>query len=207
MNRNQPIEQDKEKMQEATPGPNEEQPMAEQAMDPQTEQEINAYINGLSRMLHGKETQSSVMEMLKSGSPEQTIPKTALTVNSQMEAGATDAGKAPSLDVLLNAGIFLVNDLIEMGNAAGVFEVTTEDQVAPILQGTLQTYIEDGLAKGTIDPVELQQKVEPLMDDEHRALGNKAAQMTGIPQEADQSTAMQAYGAQQKRAGALKGGA
>lgn len=177
-----------------------------QDANPQLEQEINGYITALSRLLHSKETSGSIMEMLKAGPPEQTIPRAALAVNMQMEQATTKRGKPPSLDILLNAGAFLVNDLVEIGNAAGIFKIETEEQVAPIVQTTFQMYIEKGLKDGTIDPVELQQRVEPLMGEEHKALGMEAASRTGIPPEADQSTAMQAYGAEQRRQGALKGG-
>lgn len=187
-----------------------EEPMVQEegveTVNPQEQKELDAYITGLSKLMHSKDTSVNVMEMLKSGEPEQTIPQVAIAINEQMEQAARGGGKPPSLDVLLNGGVFIVNDLIEMGNAGGVFQVDTEEQIAPILQSTIQTYIEQGLAKGTIDPVELQEKVGPLMNEEHTALGMEAAGRSGIPLEANQDTAMQAYGAQQHKAGMLKGG-
>lgn len=172
----------------------------------QLDKKSQAYITGLSRMLHNSKTSKNILEMLKSGEPQDTISTTALTVNSQMEKRVTQAGKKPDLDVLLNAAVFLVGDLIEIGNAAGIFQIQDEQEIGQILQNTLQTYIEDGLKNGTVDPVELQHAVEPLMDEDHRAMGMEAANMSGIPQEANESTAMQSYGAEQKRAGALQGG-
>lgn len=177
----------------------------ETPVDPKEQQQIEAYLTGLSKMLHGKETSGDVLAMLQSGEPGDTIPQAALSVNSQMEAATSKGGSKPSLNILLNAAAFLVSDLIEIGNAADIFLIESEEEIAPILRSTLQAYIEKGLADGTIDPVELQQVVEPLMDEEHKALGSEAALRSGLPQEPNQGTAMHQYGEQQKRAGEQEG--
>lgn len=174
-------------------------------ISPKMQKEVDAYITGLSKLLHSKNTSGQVVELLKAGPPEETVPSTALLVNKQMEQSIRAKGKKPSLDVLVNAGAFLVGDLLEIGNAAGIFQINSEEQVAPILQSTLQTYIENGLADGSVDPVELQQKVEPLLTDGQRSLGMEAAGMSGIPEAPNELTAMQAYGAKERRAGALQG--
>lgn len=177
-----------------------------QQVDPKVQREIEAYISGLSKMLHGKETRNQVLSMLKSAEPQIAIPQTALTVNMQMEQAISSKGKKPSLDVLAAAAQFLVGDLLEIGNAAGIFNIQDEQQIGAILTDTMQQYIEKGLKDGSIDPIELQQKAEPLMDEEHRALGMEAAKRTGIPLEPDQNTAMQAYGRKMEMKGMLKGG-
>lgn len=172
-------------------------------MNPKVQKEAEAYITGLSKMLHSKETSRQVVGMLEAGDPQVTVPETALQVNSMMEQSVK---KKPSLDVLVNAGAFLVSDLIEIGNAAGIFEITEPEQIEPILKSTMQTYIEKGLADGSIDPVELQNMAEPMMDEEHRAAGLEGAEMFGVPTEANETTAMSVYGAQQKRKGMMQGG-
>ena len=179
---------------------------AKQELPPQAKREVEAYVLGLSKMLHSKETSRKVLDMLKSGPPEQVIPYTALQVNQQMESAVTAKGKKPSLDTLFAAGQFLVGDLIEIGNAAGIFQLETEEQIAPIVQNTFQVYIEKGLKNGTIDPIELQKKVEPLMPEEHRQLGLQAAKRTGVPEQPDEGTAMEVYAMQRMRKGALQGG-
>jgi len=181
-----------------------EKPMQAQKQDPKLQKEIEGYLTGLSKLLHGAQTSAEVVKMLETGPPEETIPEAALAVNSQMEDAVREAGRSPSLEVLLNAGLFLVNDLAEIGAAAGLFQLQEED-FSPIITDTLQKYIEKGLKDGTVDPVELQKKVEPLMNDEHKALGMAGAKGTGIPMEANQNTAMQAYGDKMQRRGMMKG--
>jgi hypothetical protein len=180
--------------------------VGQEGKNPAMEKEATAYITGLMKMLHSKETSKDVVAMLKSGAPELVIPKTALTINKQMEEAVTARGQKPSLEVLLNAGVYLVNDLIEIGNAAQIFSIQGEEAMAPILQETMQTYIQAGLKDKSIDPIELQQAVEPLMDDEQKAAGLEGAKAGGIPEAPNQMTAMEQYASKRQQNGMLKGG-
>ncbi len=182
-----------------------EDQMMQQEVDPKVAQEVDSYIAGLSKLMHSPETSARIVEMLKSNDPAKSIPAAALTINARAEEEYAKSNGKPSLDVLLNAGAFIVNDLIEIGNAAGLFQLETEEEIAPILQDTMQQYIEKGLDEGSIDPVELQQKVEPLMNDEHRALGMEAASRSGIPDGPNQNTAMESYGRKMQHKGMLRG--
>lgn len=181
-------------------------PETAQKVDPATQKQMQSYIMGLSHLVHGKETRTQVMNVLSSGDPQDTVPQAALMVNDQMQQAVTSKGKPPSFDVLTGAAQFLVGDLIELGNSAGYFKVDTPEQVAPILKSTMQQYIERGLKDGSIDPIELQKKVEPMMNEEHRQLGLEAASRSGIPQTPDQTTAMEVYARQRMQKGMLKGG-
>lgn len=186
--------------------PGNPQELQQAKMDPAAEKEVQAYVFGLSKLLHSKQTSNKVVEMLKAGKPEQTIPHTALLLNSQMEETVRAKGKPPSLEVLFESGQFLVGDLIEIGNAAGIFQLETEEQIAPILQSTFQQYIRAGLKNKTIDPIELQQKVEQMMPEDVKAQGLQMAERTGVPLKPDQSTAMEAYAMQRAQKGSLQGG-
>lgn len=165
-----------------------------------------AYIGGLMKMLHSKETSSTIDEMLQAGPPEQTIPEISMMVSRQMEDAVSKKATKPELETILKGGIYLVSDLIEIGNAGGFFQIESEEQVQPIMQATFQKYIETGLEDGSIDPIELQAKVEPLLNEQQIQVGSEAASGSGIPMKPDQSTTMAAYGAQMQRKGMLKGG-
>jgi len=175
-------------------------PQGEKAQEMLSEAD-QAYIGGLMKMLHSKETAPLVEEMLQAGEPGDTIPRIANQINDQMEQAVK---KKPALETALAAGIYLVQDLIEIGRAAGYFDVT-EDQMQPIFRDTMQIYIEAGLNDGSIDPIELQEKVEPLMDEQQKATGLQAAELTGVPKQATEQTAMAAYGAKRERQGMMRG--
>jgi hypothetical protein len=169
--------------------------------------EDQAYIDALVKLMHSKQTAPKVEDMLESGPPERSIPETALMINNMMEQEARKGGKPPTLEVLFQAGIVVVSDLIEIGNAKGIFNIQEEGDVALLLQNTMQKYVEKGLAEGTIDPIELQQKAEAMMTPEDREAGREMAQSAGLPVEPNEHTAMEVYATKKMRgAGMLKGG-
>lgn len=167
--------------------------------------EDQVYISGLMKLLHSKKTAPVIDEMLSSGPPEQTIPQVALMVNDQMEKEVSKKKKV-ELETLLLGGMYLVSDLIELGNAGGIFQIEDEEQIRDITQATFQTYIERGLKDGSIDPIELQSKVEPLLNEQQKGLGGQLGGEHQVPTAPNEDTAMEVYGAQRERAGMLKGG-
>jgi len=150
-------------------------------LNPKDKQEMDSYVTMLMDLIHNKATSSSILDMLKSGDPNQTVPATALQVNSMAEnMVAQSTGSPPTTNALLGGSIYLVSDLIETGNASGIFSITDEGQVTQIFQDTLQQYIHQGIKNGTIDPVELQQSVEPLLSNEQRQVGMQIGQQAGV---------------------------
>jgi hypothetical protein len=166
-----------------------------------------AYLNALVKLMHTKKTAGKVEDMLESGPPEKAIPETALMINGMMEGEARKGGRPPSLELLFQAGIVVVGDLIEIGNAKGIFDIQDEQEISALLQGTMQKYIEKGLQEGTIDPVELQQKAEAMLAPEDREAALGMAEREGIPVEPNEHTAMEVYADKKvRKAGMLQGG-
>jgi hypothetical protein len=128
-------------------------------------------------------------------------------INSMMEQEARKGGRPPSLELLFQAGIVVVGDLIEIGNAKGIFDIQDEQEIGAILQGTMQKYIEKGLKDGTIDPVELQQKAEAMLAPEDREAALGMAEREGVPVEPNEHTAMEVYADKKvRKQGMLQGG-
>jgi hypothetical protein len=166
-----------------------------------------SYLNALVKLMHTKKTAGKVEDMLESGPPEKAIPETALMINGMMEGEARKGGRPPSLELLFQAGIVVVGDLIEIGNAKGIFDIQDEQEISALLQGTMQKYIEKGLKEGTIDPVELQQKAEAMLAPEDREAALGMAEREGIPVEPNEHTAMEVYADKKvRKAGMLQGG-
>ena len=166
-----------------------------------------SYLNALVKLMHTKKTAGKVEDMLESGPPEKAIPETALMINGMMEGEARKGGRPPSLELLFQAGIVVVGDLIEIGNAKGIFDIQDEQEISALLQGTMQKYIEKGLQEGTIDPVELQQKAEAMLAPEDREAALGMAEREGIPVEPNEHTAMEVYADKKvRKAGMLQGG-
>ena len=162
--------------------------------DPELQRKVDSYSSGLLKMIHGKETRGQVFEMLSSGPPDMTIPRTALMINQRMEGAISEKGTKPELPVLLASGTILVGELVEVANAGNLFKQEPQpEQVQKILQDTFQMYIEDGVKKGRIDPIELQKLVEPMMSPEQKDFGMNAGAQFGVPGQPGVSAAMESY--------------
>lgn len=172
-------------------------------IDPKTKQQINVYSTMLTKFIHSKETQGQVLKMLQAGDPIDAIPPAAVAINDQAEQTLAKKGKVDK-NVVLGASVTLVSDLIEVGMAAGLFEQPSDEDISFIYQDTLQLYIERGLKDGSIDPVQLQKDIEPLLSEEQRKAGRAMGKEVGVGDEPDQREVIERYAAQRAEATAPK---
>lgn len=151
---------------------------------PELQHKIDVMRTATIKLLHGKDTQKPILDMLSAGPLTESVPKAALQVNDMLEKTVK-----PEVDVVLANSVTLVSDLIEIADAAGIAPTPPEEEIVGIFQDTLQGYIEKGLKDGTIDPVELQAAVEPLMNGEQRGAGQEMMKAEGLPEAATQDMA------------------
>lgn len=166
----------------ASPTPPAGNPTEEPQRTPQKVQDrIDSYVVALMNELHGSETRDDVLDILKNGKdPYIGIPEAAMVVNDAAVAKFEQNGVNVDLNTQFNASIYLVNDLMELGSKFGFFEVT-QDDFAPLLEDSLQTYVERGLKDGTIDPIELQLTAEKFTTENQRIAGLYYGQENGVP--------------------------
>lgn len=149
--------------------------------DKKKQDKIDSYVVALMNELHGSETRDDVLDILKNGKdPYIGIPEAAMAVNDAAVAKFEQNGVKVDLNTQFNASQYLVNDLMEIGSKFGFFEVT-QDDFAPLLEDSLQTYVERGLKDGTIDPVELQLTAEKFTSENQRIAGLYHGQENGVP--------------------------
>lgn len=177
---------------ETPPTAPQEEPIAPSAGNPTEEPQrnpedqkvrdrIDSYVVALMNELHGSETRDDVLDILKNGKdPYIGIPEAAMVVNDAAVAKFEQNGVNVDLNTQFNASLYLVNDLMEIGSKFGFFEVT-QDDFAPLLEDSLQTYIERGLKNGTIDPIELQLTAEKFTTENQRIAGLYYGQENGVP--------------------------
>jgi hypothetical protein len=170
------------------------------AVDPVLRKKIDSYGTMLMDMVHNNATKGKVIDMLKAGEPAQSIPATALTINETATQMVQETGETVPPEVLLPCSVDLVGDLIDTGNAAGVFQVT-EEQIPAIYQDTVQQYIQSGLKNGTIDPVELQAAIEPLLSEEDAVAGGQIGQSAGLPPAPTNQMVMDSYAKKKNNGG------
>lgn len=159
---------------------------------PQQDKAIEGYSSALINVVYDKQTSPAILKMLEGAPPEQSIPTAVLQINKMVEGKAKEAGRKIDLNVLLNSAILLTKELMEVGEAGGIFKIQ-EEEVQPILQKTMQGYIVEAVKEGQIDPVELQATVEPMMNEQQKQMGMQAGAATGVPVKAGVGAAMDKY--------------
>ena len=162
-------------------------------LSPKETKESEVFTTMLMDVVHNEKTTGSVQKMLAAGDPTKSIPDTVMGVTDMATQTLTQTGgQPPSAITVIQGSIYLVTDLIELGNASGVFEVSPE-QAPELLQSSLQKQVEKGVREGTIDPVELQSMVEPLLNDQEKQAGQDIGQRAGVPEGPTTGMAMDKY--------------
>jgi hypothetical protein len=174
------------------------EPQAPEGEDPKVDKklkkEINIFSGGISKLLHGKETKTKIYEMLKSAPAEKSVPAATFHTNMLMYKKLKSAGKTPSMEAMFGGAVFTTSELIEIGNAGGFFKKEIgQEEAQGLLKASLQTMIEEGVRAKILDPIELQMKIEPMLNEQQRAMGLEAAQASGIAEAPGTSHAMEQY--------------
>ena len=187
--------------QEVEPIVSPDQAQQDGSSDPKVQQaikEAKGYETVLMELMHGKKTRDQVVKMLSAApDPFVTIPEAAMTIND-MGVDMMKRGGAPvSVSAQMVASQFILDDLIQLGQASKAFEWNEQDTPA-LMEDTYQMYVERGLADNSIDPIQLQAEAEKAMTEEQMAGGVMLGQ-DKVPQKPDQRAITEQYAQKQTR--------
>ena len=155
-----------------------ENPEQDQKMGKQLET-INA---AMMDMMYDPKTKRSIQKSLKDVPPEESIPSVTNMLMSRFEDIMKPKNGEMSLDMKLGVGVMTFTEVTTLAATMGVIpEELPEQQNQELLTKTMQQYIQRGLKEKTIDPVELQMAVEPLLTPEEQALGRQTGQGLEVP--------------------------
>lgn len=167
---------------------------------PELQHKMDTYNAALMQIMHNPKTSKSVVEMLKSAPPEQSIPTLALQLTDTVSKSFEKKGTKVEDSVKLCGAMYLVSDLSEIGNTAGLWDKeVSSDQVGPLLTKTLTKYIHSGLKDKSIDPIQLQEGAKGLFSEKQNEVGSTIQKKLGLPDEPTVSMGVDAY-AQKKTA-------
>jgi hypothetical protein len=154
--------------------------------------EAKGYETVLMELMHGKKTRDQVIKMLKAApDPFVTVPQAAMTIND-MGVDMMKRGGAPvSVGAQLAASHFILDDLLQLGQACQAFEWNEEDLPA-LVEDAYQMYIERGLKDRSIDPIQLQVEAQKAMTEEQMA-GGLVLGHGKTPQQPDRRAMIEQY--------------
>jgi len=170
--------------------------MAEGKADitPELQHKMDTYNAALMQIMHNPKTSKSVVEMLKSAPPEQSITSVAIQLTDTVSKSFEKKGTKVEDSVKLCGAMYLVSDLSEIGNTAGLWDKeVTSDQIGPLLTKVLTRYIHSGLRDKSIDPVQLQEQAQDLFSDKQKEIGGTIQKKLGLPDEPTVSMGVDAY--------------
>lgn len=135
--------------------------------------------------------------MLKVAPPEQSIPSTALQLTKTISDSFSKGGQKVEESVKLSGAMYLVSDLAEIGNTAGLWPKPVSPQDGTkLLQQVVTKYIHEGLRDKSIDPIQLQTDATKLFNEKQTEIGTKVQKELGLPDEPTASMGIDAYTAQ-----------
>jgi len=151
-------------------------------LPPKKQEMVDDYSAMMKSMIYSDETHKEVVDMLR-GNPMVTVPLTSNFINQQAENVTKKTSNPVDLEIVLNSSLFLIPELINLGNTAQLFDkpVEGEQEFKGVVQKSMQMYIQRGIKDGSIDPIELQQQVEPLMGKDQRNQMLQEGGRLGVP--------------------------
>ena len=153
-------------------------------VSPAKKKQIEMVNATLTDMLYNPGQSQQVQKMLTNGPPEITIPAVVNAVFNKFEDMAREKQGEMPMDIKLVAGIHLFSEVLELAEAKGVLPPDyPEEKIQPLLKECMQKYIQRGLKDGSIDPIELQQRIEPLLTGEEKEIGMSFARAMGTPEQ------------------------
>ena len=169
-------------------------PEARQDIPPAKKKQMDMVNSALTDMLYHPEGKQAIQSMLGGDAPpEQSIPMVANTVFMKFEDMIKQSGKGDvPLDVKLAGGVHLFSEVVELAESMGVIPEDVEPEaLQPMMKDTFQRYIQQGIKTGAIDPIELQQQIEPLLSGEEKEIGMHFAKAMGTPESLQDGQAME----------------
>ena len=178
-------------------------------LGPGQQAQLDNYTDNATIAVFSEKSQPAILQLLQSGEdPVQNVAGAAFTVHKQLEAGLQQNGEKISEITLAMGAAHLTSELIVLAEAAKLY-VLNEVQKKDAYQKSVMKYFESGLKDGSIDPVELQKTLEPVMNDQQREYGMQQMEQSGISKTAPPSgmNAKQPQQGQPQQPGILGGGA
>lgn len=149
--------------------------------------QLDNYTDNATIAVFSEESQPAILQSLQAeNEPVKSVAGTAYIVHQQLEAGLQKGGEKISEITLALGASHLVSELIVLAEAAKLYQLD-EAQKQEAYRQAVERYFESGLKDGSIDPVELQKTLEPLMNDEQRTYGLQQMEDSGISKTAPPS--------------------
>lgn len=149
-------------------------------LSPAQQSQLDAYNDNATTVVFSSDSQPAILQSLQQGKNQiQAVADTAFIVNKKLEGSLSKTGEKLTEITLCLGCAHLVSELILLAEAAKLYKMDEVQRMECFRQSVMK-YFAEGLKDGSINPVKLQQTLEPLMNDKQRQFGLNAMQQQGI---------------------------
>ena len=142
--------------------------------------QLDAYRDNATIVVFSEDSQAAILQQLQVGeNPIDGVASTAYTIHRQLEESLKQTGEQMTEVTLVLGAAHLVTELVVLAEAAGLYTLDPGERAEAFRHAAMK-YFETGLKNGSIDPVKLQQEIEPLMNQEQRAFGEGHAEQNKL---------------------------
>lgn len=128
--------------------------LLEKNKSPEQNAQVLKFVENGMRVIHSPETRDVVLERLKEGNPVDAVSEVAILVIDKMETDATAQQTKISDEAKLVGGLPLLLQIVEVGEAAGIFQMTDEEKTQAAAKA-YKKYILREMEAGRINKEEL----------------------------------------------------
>lgn len=154
-----------------------------QDVPPEKVKQLEVAQHAIAQFIYDPRTKDKVKNMLRDRDPQMAIPMATNAVFGMFEEMQKKGQKRPMpLEIRLALGVSTFKEILDVGAGLGIIPKMDLEEAQPMLKAAMQQYIQKGLKDKTIDPIELQEKINPLMTEEEGKQGMEAGAQYGVPE-------------------------
>lgn len=163
----------------------------QQQLPPKIQEQLEKFVVKGTRLLHDPKTRPQILQMLQSKEPIEATADATIMIVQRLDNMSRKAGIEIEDTVRALGGSALLDQVVEIGETAGIFKMTPEQKQLALSYG-VQQYMNGEIQAGRVDPQKLAgdltqavKQMPPEMVQQMDAQLNKAAgaapQTGGLP--------------------------
>lgn len=96
---------------------------------PEEQRQYDLLVSNALEFIYGEKTGDSVLKMLANGPPPQAIANVVSMVGAGLKKAADNVSQPVSPDAMLGAATEVIDNLMDLGQAAGIFQFNSQQEV------------------------------------------------------------------------------
>ena len=149
-------------------------------LGPGQQAQLDSYTDNATIAVFSEDSQPAILQSLQADQdPVKNVADTTFVVHKQLESSLAKNGEKMTEITMALGAAHLTAELVVLAEAAGLYTLK-EVQKSEAFQQAIKRYFETGIKDGSIDPVELQATLEPVMNEKQREYGLQGMEKGGI---------------------------